>query len=417
MKKLKALILSLACLLTLCSCSKNVENQADQVSEVASNSEPSIVSSATIGNMGDLLIHSPILNAYYSKENDSYNFDSIFTYIKPYVQKHDYAAVDLEGSLAGSDYSGYPMFRCPDSLIDSAKNAGFDMFLIANNHSNDGLSQGFMRTMDVLSEKGVDYIGSRQSDSYKNYIVKDINGIKIGMVNYTYGTISNDQVVAVNGILSTEETSKLINVFDYNNLDSFYSKQEQVIKNMKDDGAEAIVYYMHWGTEYLLDSSPQQKEIAQKLCDLGVDVIVGGHPHVVEPIEVLSSNALDKKMVCLYSMGNAISNQRKELLMEDITTGHTEDGLLFTIGFSKYSNGDVVLSKVDALPTWVNMKVNSVGKREYEIIPLDKSLDWASSFNMDSNTLSKANDSYNRTMDLIGEGLKDSQSVLGQKTK
>ncbi len=417
MKKLKALILSLACLLTLCSCSKNVENQADQVSEVASNSEPSIVSSATIGNMGDLLIHSPILNAYYSKENDSYNFDSIFTYIKPYVQKHDYAAVDLEGSLAGSDYSGYPMFRCPDSLIDSAKNAGFDMFLIANNHSNDGLSQGFMRTMDVLSEKGVDYIGSRQSDSYKNYIVKDINGIKIGMVNYTYGTISNDQVVAVNGILSTEETSKLINVFDYNNLDSFYSKQEQVIKNMKDDGAEAIVYYMHWGTEYLLDSSPQQKEIAQKLCDLGVDVIVGGHPHVVEPIEVLSSNALDKKMVCLYSMGNAISNQRKEFLMEDITTGHTEDGLLFTIGFSKYSNGDVVLSKVDALPTWVNMKVNSVGRREYEIIPLDKSLDWASSFNMDSNTLSKANDSYNRTMDLIGEGLKDSQSVLGQKTK
>ena len=417
MKKLKALILSLACLLTLCSCSKNVENQADQVSEVTSNSEPSIVSSATIGNMGDLLIHSPILNAYYSKESDSYNFDSIFTYIKPYVQKHDYAAVDLEGSLAGSNYSGYPMFRCPDSLIDSAKNAGFDMFLVANNHSNDGLSQGFMRTMDVLSEKGVDYIGSRQSDSYKNYIVKDINGIKIGMVNYTYGTISSDQVVAVNGILSTEETSKLINVFDYNNLDSFYSKQEQVIKNMKDDGAEAIVYYMHWGTEYLLDSSPQQKEIAQKLCDLGVDVIVGGHPHVVEPIEVLSSNALDKKMVCLYSMGNAISNQRKEFLMEDITTGHTEDGLLFTIGFSKYSNGDVVLSKVDALPTWVNMKVNSVGRREYEIIPLDKSLDWASSFNMDSNTLSKANDSYNRTMDLIGEGLKDSQSVLGQKTK
>lgn len=417
MKKLKALILSLACLLTLCSCSKNVENQADQVSEVTSKSEPSIVSSATIGNMGDLLIHSPILNAYYSKESDSYNFDSIFTYIKPYVQKHDYAAVDLEGSLAGSNYSGYPMFRCPDSLIDSAKNAGFDMFLIANNHSNDGLSQGFMRTMDVLSEKGVDYIGSRQSDSYKNYIVKDINGIKIGMVNYTYGTISSDQVVAVNGILSTEETSKLINVFDYNNLDSFYSKQEQVIKNMKDDGAEAIVYYMHWGTEYLLDSSPQQKEIAQKLCDLGVDVIVGGHPHVVEPIEVLSSNALDKKMVCLYSMGNAISNQRKEFLMEDITTGHTEDGLLFTIGFSKYSNGDVVLSKVDALPTWVNMKVNSVGRREYEIIPLDKSLDWASSFNMDSNTLSKANDSYNRTMDLIGEGLKDSQSVLGQKTK
>ena len=186
---------------------------------------------------------------------------------------------------------------------------------------------------------------------------------------------------------------------------------------MKDDGAEAIVYYMHWGTEYLLDSSPQQKEIAQKLCDLGVDVIVGGHPHVVEPIEVLSSNALDKKMVCLYSMGNAISNQRKELLMDDITTGHTEDGLLFTIGFSKYSNGDVVLSKVDALPTWVNMKVNSVGKREYEIIPLDKSLDWASSFNMDSNTLSKANDSYSRTMDLIGKGLKDSQSILGQKTK
>ena len=331
------------------------------------------ISSTKIGNMGDLLIHAPVIRAF--QETDStYNFREAFTYLTPYIKKLDYAVIDMEGTLSSSNFSGYPLFKSPDSLIDAAKDCGFYMYLTANNHINDNGNHGFKRTMQVLTDKNVDFIGTRQNIDDKKYAIKTVNNIRIGMVNYTYGVIDATGIAYVNEIKLTRENSSLINVFDYNKLNDFYQEQENIIKEMNEEGVDKIVYYMHWGAEYQTKENDLQRKIAQKLCDLGVDIIVGGHPHVVQPIDVLHSDISGKDTIVIYSVGNAISNQRKELM--DLKTGHTEDGVLFMFTFSKYSDGNVIVSDVSTIPTWVNMYYKEKDKKTYQILPLDKEKNW-----------------------------------------
>ena len=134
---------------------------------------------------------------------------------------------------------------------------------------------------------------------------------------------------------------------------------------------------------------------------------------MVQPVELLTNtNDPTKKTVCLYSMGNAVSNQRRERM--NLHTGHTEDGVLFSVTFAKYSNGKVVLEGVDLLPTWVNCYNSAkTGKRVYEIIPLDKSLeDWKTAFEFTEQSLDKAEKSYDRTMKIVGDGLSDVKNYL-----
>lgn len=186
---------------------------------------------------------------------------------------------------------------------------------------------------------------------------------------------------------------------------------------MSNAGAEATIMYIHWGQEYMLTSNTEQQTIAQKLCDLGIDVIIGGHPHVVQPIDLLESTINpEHKTVCLYSMGNAVSNQRKGML-SSIKTAHTEDGILFSATFEKYSDGTVYLAEIDALPTWVNMHTNSNGKTEYNILPLDydRLNEWQSLFDIGDTTYEAAQDSYKRTMEIVGDGLSEVQSYLTQE--
>ena len=149
----------------------------------------------------------------------------------------------------------------------------------------------------------------------------------------------------MNGILTTEDAKGLINYFDYDNLTGFYNEVSGYIDAMEAQGAQAVVMYIHWGEEYQLQANANQTTVAQGLCDLGIDVIVGGHPHVVQPVDLLSSTTdPDHKTVCLYSMGNAISNQRRHLM--NLNTGHTEDGVLFSFTFAEYSDGTVRLDSV-----------------------------------------------------------------------
>ncbi len=190
---------------------------------------------------------------------------------------------------------------------------------------------------------------------------------------------------------------------------------QQNIAAMEAAGAEAVVLYIHWGNEYRLTESVQQNQIAQKMCDLGVDVIVGGHPHVVQPMELLSSTVdPDQKTVCIYSLGNAVSNQRDGLVMNG---GYTEDGVLFSFTFAKYSDGTVILESAEILPLWVNMYYSAAaGRNIYEILPLDKQVaDWKTQFNLSDSTYSKSLASYERTMGIIGGGLEEIQQYLAQQ--
>ena len=385
-----------------------------------------VVSTATIGAMGDLLMHKPIFddfteyNAAVQQSDGSYDFTSVFQYLSEYTSSLDYAVANLETTLCGEDngypYDGYPLFNCPDELVDGVKAAGFDMLLTANNHSYDTRLVGYLRTLDVVRGKGLETLGTFASEDETKWTIVDINGIKIGMLCYTWASyITEDGRPSLNGNQAIEK-SGLCNYFVSNDLPAFYAEVEQYLRDMESAGAEATIMFIHWGQEYILAPNTEQQNIAQSLCDLGIDVIIGGHPHVVQPVELLESS-LDPnhKTLCLYSTGNAVSNQRLGTIAA-IKTAHTEDGILFTVTFEKYSDGTVYLADAAAIPTWVNRYTNEKGKTEYNILPLDyiRIGEWHTLFNIDENTFNAASKSYDRTMDIIGDGLKETQDYLAQ---
>ena len=382
--------------------------QSDSSSNVPE--EPYVVSSATVVNTGDILIHSPLLTA--TKEADGYDFSPLYREVSTYFNEADLAVANLEVTLGGSEsgkYRGYPAFNTPDDLIDHIKKSGVDMLLTSNNHCYDTGFYGLKRTARVLKEKNMPFIGTRETEQEALYTVKQVDGIKIGMACYTYENVyQGNGAKSINGRIVSSEAAPLLASFCYEHLDEFYLEAENVISDMKKSGAEAIVFYMHWGNEYQLKQNHWQEQIAQKLCDLGVDVIVGGHPHVIQPIELLTSTDGEHKTVCLYSMGNSVSNQRLDQLYSDCPTGHTEDGMLFYYTFDKYSNGEVKLSGVDIIPAWVQ-KTGSGSNAEYVLYALPTE----DSFAQQGLTASTGKKSYERTKNIVSQGLTQCQEYLG----
>ena len=398
------------------------------------------VASATLVSMGDILMHGPVRDTYITKffpgtvVGEEFNYAPIFANIQDIISGADYAVINLETPLAGLD-NGYPYsgvigsFNAPDVILDYAKDAGFDMMLTANNHTYDCDSFGMHRTMEVILERELQYLGTQQSADEPDHKVIDVNGIAIGMACYTYEVPNGRDVnqKSLNGKWVTEADRPLVSSFDAYWLDLFYSQVAADIEGMRADGAEAIVLYVHWGDEYQLVQNTSQHDMAQKLCDLGADVIIGGHPHVVQPVELLSSTVdPDHKTVCLYSMGNAVSAQRRHKMT--MNTGHTEDGVIFSISFSKYSDGTVILETADIIPTWVNdlyqilpalppappeeaPEATQPGGSEPATQPTTEPSEPV----LDELT-KKLMESYDRTMAVVGEGLAVVQEYLQKST-
>lgn len=391
--------------------------------EAPTEEAPQLVSTATVLSTGDILMHGKVINS--GKQDDSsYNFDSIFQYVKSYSQAADFSVANLETTLCGTDngyaYAGNPKFNCPDAIVDSLKGAGFDMLLTANNHADDTSLVGYKRTLNVVREKGLDTLGTYLSADEQKWTIEEVNGIKIGMVCYTYSDgfsqngypLLNYNEVGENGIL---------NYFTYDKLPEFYTQLQGYLDEMQAAGAEATVVYLHWGEEYKWKTgegpNANQTAMAQKLCDMGVDVIVGGHPHVVQPVDLLTSGTdAEHKTIVLYSMGNAVSNQRKEEMQQSEPTGHTEDGVLFCVTFAKYSDGSVCVDSAELIPTWVNMHANS-GATEYNILPLEESTaaQWQAQFGLTDTQLANAKASFDRTQALVLPGMEKVQSYLAQQ--
>ncbi len=391
--------------------------------EAPTEEAPQLVSTATVLSTGDILMHGKVINS--GKQDDgSYNFDSIFQYVKSYTQAADFSVANLETTLCGTDngyaYAGNPKFNSPDAIVDSLKGAGFDMLLTANNHADDTSLVGYKRTLNVVREKGLDTLGTYLSADEQKWTIEEVNGIKIGMVCYTYSDgfsrngypLLNYNEVGENGIL---------NYFTYDKLSEFYTQLQGYLDEMKAAGAKATVVYLHWGEEYKWKTgegpNANQTAMAQKLCDMGVDVIVGGHPHVVQPVDLLQSGTdAEHKTIVLYSMGNAVSNQRKEEMQQSEPTGHTEDGVLFCVTFAKYSDGSVCVDSAELIPTWVNMHANS-GTTEYNILPLEESTaaQWQAQFGLTDTQLANAKASFDRTQALTLTGMEKVQSYLAQQ--
>lgn len=395
--KLLGVIIVFICIIGVFFVFREISNNADE-----SKKDNSIIPvfnekvetyEASILAAGDVMVHTPQLQAQYDSATNSYNFDNNFKYVKKYIEEADYSLANLETTLAGNDvypYSSYPMFNSPDELADALKNAGFDLLSTINNHSFDKSDLGVNRTLSTLKEKGFDTVGTRENTTDDEYIIKDINNIKLGITSYSYGDIKDDNKY-LNGIKISEECEDKMNIFNSSNVDEAFETISSTTHKMKDTDMQVVI--LHWGIEYNRKGTDFQKQLAQKLCDDGVDIIIGSHPHVVEPVETITSSDGKSETLVVYSLGNYISNQRRE------TVGtYSEDGLMVNIDISKKSNEEEAkVEKVTCIPTWVN-KYSDGYKDIYEIIPMGDEDDLNSIASLNKYN---AKQSYNNTASLI----------------
>ena len=381
-----------------------------------SEKKKNVIASAKIINGGDLLVSDSLL-AYHRQEDGTFDFSSIFKYVSEYVKAADYAVINLETCMGKpGDYCGFPRFRSPDSIIEAARDAGFKMFLTASNHSYDWGVEGVIHKLDCLDKYGVDHIGTRRSVEEPLHKIVDVNGIKIGMLNYTKVSRASRRFWMIMNVAVNRKTGKkekvivdrkgreLISLFRENRPKAFGETLKRDVEVLREQGADIIAVYPHWGTEYMIEWDFWQDLNAQLMCDAGVDVIVGSHPHVVQPVKVYTSEVSGKTTVCLHSMGNFVSSMNAEHEKEN--AAYTEDGALFEYTVEKYEDGTAAVVHADVLPTWVKRKRQ---EREFIVIPLEKDVDWKERFDTVnySTRVSSGFQSRQRTRKLVAEGLKE----------
>ncbi|MBQ8773362.1 MAG: CapA family protein [Muribaculaceae bacterium] len=269
---------------------------------------------------GDAMQHKAQIDAALQADGN-YSYDDCFLSIKPYVQNADYAIVNLETPLAGKPYTGYPCFSAPDNYAQALADAGFDLMLTANNHSLDKRDRGAQRTIDTLDKMGITHIGTYHNQDERDRLtpfIQEIKGFKVAFLNYTYGT---------NGI--SVQGDFIVNYI--NN-----ATMEQEITLAREKGAEIIIACIHWGNEYQLLPHSSQKSLANHLINQGVDIIIGGHPHVIQPMEMRQN---DKgKALVVYSLGNFISNMK---------TRDTRGGAMVKIKLQRDDTGQAHVANAD----------------------------------------------------------------------
>ena len=340
---------------------------SDAVEEEIIEEEENI-NSIEIAATGDILIHVEILETQYDKETDSYDFKNTLQYVKEYLSNADLTISNLEGTLAGKDnygFSGYPSFNAPDELADAMKWAGIDVVNNMNNHSLDRDVKGFYRTREVLEDKGFDIIGTRALEDQDRYVIKDVKGIKVGIASYSYTMTCEGGVKGLNGIPIPSEVYPLMNTFRADTLEEDFQNMKEQIDKMKAEGAEAIIFYMHWGEEYELEPNETQIEIAKFLANNGVDIIFATHPHSLQPIDIIKTDDGLKEVPVIYSMGNFLSSQRTERIQNP----YTEDGVIVFVKINKNEDtGEIKVEYPTYMPTWVNW-YGKDHKLFYEVVP------------------------------------------------
>ena len=369
-------------------------------SATAANSKNKDTIEIKLSAVGDILVHESQLLSQYNQDTKQYDFTNNFRFVKPYIESSDIAIANLETTLAGEKkkYTGYPTFNTPDAIVDALRDTGFDVLSAANNHILDRGSEGVLRTSEVIRSKGLDLIGIRKAAEDIPFVIKDVKGIKLGFTNYAFETQRINGNKTLNSLIIPKEVEPLIDTFNYDYLDEDLLKIKERINQMKASGAEVIVFSMHWGTEYQRQPNEYQKKIAKALADYGVDIILGTHPHVLEPIDYIESNTSNKKTLVVYSMGNFISNQ----CFERLNNRYPEDGTIVNITLKKDLKKNIItIKEVNYIPTWVHREPNGTNFT-YEILPLTDALNDKQKYNLTSkDSVWRAENSYNATTSLI----------------
>ncbi|MDR0755170.1 MAG: CapA family protein [Prevotellaceae bacterium] len=295
--------------------------------------------------IGDIMQHMPQINAA-KMPDGTYNYDSCFSFVADEIKYADFRVANLELTLSGTPYSGYPCFSAPNELAETLKKTGINLLATANNHSCDRGSKGIIRTLDVLDKFGIYHVGTYRNISEKTFSypqIIDMKGIRVAFLSYTYGT--NGILVAYPNIVNLIDTAEIAND----------------IKLAKKYKPDIIICVIHWGMEYQLKQNDEQKMLAQFMTSRGINLITGSHPHVVQPMETQTDSAGNIKSAVVYSLGNAVSNQNYE---------HTDIGAIAHVAVVK---NDTATRIVDCKYSLIlRHRPVEKGKTKFYIIPAGK---------------------------------------------
>jgi poly-gamma-glutamate synthesis protein (capsule biosynthesis protein) len=295
---------------------------------------------------GDIMGHDTQIVGAYNEQTKSYNYEPVFRYIRDYLSDADIAIGNLEVTLAGPPYKGYPQFSSPDELAIETKAAGFDMLVTANNHALDRGKEGFERTLHILDSlefvRAGTYLDSLERDSIYPVILEK-NGIRIAILNYTYGTngLKVDPPLIVNRIDTAQISTDL--------------------KKARSANPDYTIVFIHWGKEYERTENTTQVKLAYHMLENGADAIIGSHPHVVQPIRILKLEGDSiKTYPVVYSLGNFVSNQRAQ---------YKDGGIIAELHLSKIGE-NLHLDSLLYLPYWVWRQDHANGKSTFYVVPI-----------------------------------------------
>lgn len=316
----------LCTLILMCGCNRRDGHAGDTSGNVA-HADSMQCDTLTIVFAGDAMMDVRQLNCALQKDG-TYDFSTYFPHVMPYIKGADYAVVNLETTLADRDYTGFPQFSSPKQFAVTLVDAGFDLLLTANNHCLDKFDVGLRRTLDALDSIGVAHCGTYRNVEEREALtplIVDIKGVKVAFLNYTYAT---------NGISARDGA-----VVNYINREAI--KRE--IEKARSARADLIVANIHWGIEYELIPHKSQTDLAQFLVDEGVDIVNGGHPHVVQPMQVVHSDRHNKDALVIYSLGNFVS------IMKWTTT---QGGAMAKATLVRGKDGGIRLTAAEYVPTF-----------------------------------------------------------------
>lgn len=301
----------------------------------------------TIGAIGDILIHTRVYEDAKGENENQYDFKKMLAPVKEMLQTPDFTIANQESIAAGSELglSGYPTFNSPYEISDALQDAGVDLVTLANNHSLDKGEKGILLSLDYYDKIDMPYVGmyKDEADAADERILS-IQGIKVGFLSYTYGT---------NGIPIPDGKDYLVNYLDEN----------KIVSDLKSirEKADIVLVNAHWGNEYERSPSEEQRRLAQLMADHGADIIIGHHPHVLQPIEWLKHDKGETLVV--YSLGNFLSGQVQD---------YKDIGGMVTIEIEKTWNEEG--SKTAVLePNFQPTYVTSSNEQNYQVHPFEES--------------------------------------------
>lgn len=332
---------------------QEIENQVQEAEDGSNRKEEENDITFTMSAIGDIMCHNTQYWDAYDKSTDTYDFSYVFENISYYTKVADICVGSLETSFAGKErgYSNYPTFNSPDSLAYNLKDIGIDVISTAGNHCLDMGFSGLSRTIDVLDDSDIAHLGTYKTEEEQNEILfKYVKGVKIAFLNYTYGT---------NGIPVPSDKPFCVNLIDQDLI-------KKHIDTAKSQGADMIVACMHWGTEYRTTANTEQEKLADYLFQNGVDVILGNHPHVLEPMEkrtVTLEDGTTKDGFVIYALGNFICDQNAE---------NTRNSIILNLTITKHSDGKITIDKANYVPIY--MYKGTSGTKKMKLIDIRKAI-------------------------------------------